>query len=79
MTKPTVGQSSMNSLIERMASEAGLKYSPEQAEAVERLVKISAAFCIDQCGGKGVCVGSTSVKNKILTAFDMHRPTERTL
>jgi hypothetical protein len=69
----------MNSLIERMASEAGLKYSPEQAEAVERLVKISAAFCIDQCGGKGVCVGSTLVKNKILTAFDMHRPTERTL
>ena len=69
----------MNALIERMISEAGLKYSPEQAEAVERLVKISAAFCIDQCGGKGVCVGSTLVKNKILTAFDMHRPTERTL
>ena len=69
----------MNALIERMASEAGLKYTAEQAEAVERLVKISAAFCIDQCGGKGVCVGSTLVKNKILTAFDMHRPTERTL
>jgi hypothetical protein len=68
----------MNSLIERMASEAGLKYSPEQAEAVERLVRISAAFCIDQCGGRGVCVGSTLVKNKILTAFDMNRPPERT-
>ena len=68
----------MNSLIERMASEAGLKYSPEQAEAVERLVRITATFCIDQCGGKGVCVGSTLVKNKILTAFDMNRPPERT-
>ena len=68
----------MNSLIERMASEAGLKYSPEQAEAVERLVRITAAFCIDQCGGRGVCVGSTMVKNKILTAFDMNRPPERT-
>ena len=68
----------MNSLIERMASEAGLKYSPEQAEAVERLARIAAAFCIDQCGGRGVCVGSTMVKNKILTAFDMNRPPERT-
>ena len=68
----------MNSLIERMASEAGLKYSPEQAEAVERLVRITATFCIDQCGGRGVCVGSTLVKNKILTAFDMNRPPERT-
>ena len=69
----------MNSLIERMASEAGLKYSPEQAEAVERLVRIAAAFCIDQCGGKGVCVGSTMVKHKILTAFDMHKPPERNI
>jgi hypothetical protein len=69
----------MNSLIERMASEAGLKYSPEQAEAVERLARIAAAFCIDQCGGRGVCVGSTMVKNKILTAFDMHRPPERNI
>ena len=69
----------MNPLIERMASEAGLKYTPEQAEAVERLVRISAAFCIDQCGGRGVCVGSTMVKNKILTAFDMHRPPERNI
>jgi hypothetical protein len=69
----------MNSLIERMASEAGLKYSSDQAEAVERLVRIAAAFCIDQCGGQGVCVGSTLVKNKILTAFEMTRPTERTL
>ena len=68
----------MNSLIERMASEAGLKYSSEQAEAVERLVRITAAFCIDQCGGKGVCIGSTLVKNKILTAVDMNRPPERT-
>ena len=68
----------MNPLIERMASEAGLKYSPEQAEAVERLVRITATFCIDQCGGRGVCVGSTLVKNKILTAFDMNRPPERT-
>jgi len=69
----------MNSLIERMASEAGLKYSPEQAEAVERLARIAAAYCIDQCGGRGVCVGSTMVKNKILTAFDMHRPPERNI
>ena len=69
----------MNSLIERMASEAGLKYTPEQAEAVERLARIAAAFCIDQCGGRGVCVGSTMVKNKILTAFDMHRPPERNI
>ena len=69
----------MNSLIERMASEAGLKYTPEQAEAVERLARIAAAFCIDQCGGRGVCVGSTMVKNKILTAFDMHRPQERNI
>jgi hypothetical protein len=69
----------MNPLIERMASEAGLKYSSEQAEAVERLVRISAAFCIDQCGGRGVCVGSTMVKNKILTAFDMHKPPERNI
>jgi hypothetical protein len=69
----------MNALIERMISEAGLKYSPEQAEAVERLVRITATFCIDQCGGKGVCVGSTLVKNKILTAFEMNRPPERTL
>ena len=68
----------MNSLIERMASEAGLKYSPEQAEAVERLVRVAAAFCIDQCGGRGVCVGSTMVKNKILTALDMNLPPERT-
>ena len=68
----------MNSLIERMASEAGLKYSPEQTEAVERLVRIAAAFCIDQCGGKGVCVGSTLVKNKILTALEMTTPPERT-
>ena len=68
----------MNPLIERMASEAGLKYSPEQTEAVERLARIAAAFCIDQCGGRGVCVGSTLVKNKILTAFDMNRPPERT-
>ena len=68
----------MNSLIERMASEAGLKYSPEQAEALERLVRITAAFCIDQCGGKGVCVGSTLVKNKILTALEMNKPPERT-
>ena len=68
----------MNSLIERMASEAGLKYTAEQAEAVERLVKISAAFCIDQCGGKGVCVGSTLVKNKILAAFDINSSLERT-
>lgn len=67
----------MNALIERMASEAGLKYTPDQAEAVERLVKISAAFCIDQCGGRGVCVGSTLVKNKILTALDMKAPPER--
>jgi hypothetical protein len=64
----------MNSLIERMASEAGLKYTAEQAEAVERLARIAAAFCIDQCGGKGVCVGSTLVKNKILTAFEMNKP-----
>ena len=69
----------MNPLIERMASEAGLKYSPEQAEAVERLVRIAAALCIDQCGGRGVCVGSTMVKNKNLTAFDMNRPPERTI
>jgi len=69
----------MNSLIERMASEAGLKYTPEQAEAVERLARIAAAFCIDQCGGRGVCVGSTMVKSKILTAFDMHRPPERNI
>jgi hypothetical protein len=69
----------MNSLIERMASEAGLKYTAEQAEAVERLVRITAAFCIDQCGGKGVCVGSKLVKGKIFTAFEMTRPTERTL
>lgn len=69
----------MNSLVERMASEAGLKYTAEQAEAVERLVRIAAAFCIDQCGGKGVCVGSTLVKNKILTALDMNRPPERTI
>ncbi len=69
----------MNPLIERMASEAGLKYTPEQAEAVERLARIAAAFCIDQCGGRGVCVGSTMVKNKILTAFDMHRPPERNI
>jgi len=68
----------MNSLIERMASEAGLKYSPEQAEAVERLVRITATFCIDQCGGRGVCVGSTLVKNKILTALEMNKPPERT-
>lgn len=68
----------MNSLIERMASEAGLKYTPEQAEAVERLVRITATFCINQCGGKGVCVGSTLVKNKVLTALDMNRPPERT-
>ena len=68
----------MNSLIERMASEAGLKYTAEQAEAVERLVRIAAAFCIDQCGGKGVCVGSILVKNKILTALEMNRPPERT-
>ena len=67
----------MNALIERMASEAGLKYTPDQAEAVERLVKISAAFCIDQCGGRGVCVGSTLVKNKILTALDMKAPSEK--
>jgi len=46
---------------------------------VERLVRITATFCINQCGGKGVCVGSTLVKNKILTAFDMNRPPERTL
>jgi hypothetical protein len=69
----------MNPLIERMASEAGLKYTPEQAEAVERLARIAAAFCIDQCGGRGVCVGSTMVKNKILTAFDMHKPPERNI
>jgi hypothetical protein len=69
----------MNPLIERMSSEAGLKYSPEQTEAVERLVRIAAAFCIDQCGGRGVCVGSTMVKNKILTAFDMHKPPERNI
>ena len=68
----------MNPLIERMASEAGLKYSPEQAEAVERLVRIAATFCINQCGGRGVCVGSTLVKNKILAAFDMNKPPERT-
>lgn len=68
----------MNSLIERMASEAGLKYTPEQAEAVERLVRITATFCINQCGGKGVCVGSILVKNKIFTALDMNRPSERT-
>ena len=69
----------MHPLIERMSSEAGLKYSPEQADAVERLVRVAAAFCIDQCGGRGVCVGSTLVKHKILTAFDMTRPPERTL
>ena len=69
----------MNSLIERMASEAGLKYTAEQAEAVERLVRIAAAFCIDQCGGKGVCVGSTLVKNKIHKAFEMNRLPERTI
>ncbi len=69
----------MNALIERMASEAGLKYTPDQAEAVERLARIAAAFCINQCGGKGVCVGSTMVKNKILTAFDMHKPPERNI
>ena len=34
----------MNSVIERMASEAGLKYSPDQTEAVERLARIAAAF-----------------------------------
>lgn len=64
----------MNALIERMASEAGLKYTPDQAEAVERLARIAAAFCINQCGGQGVCVGSTLVKNKILTAFEMNKP-----
>lgn len=69
----------MTPLIERMASEAGLKYSPEQAEAVERLVRISAAYCIDQCGGRGVCVGAASVKSKILTALDMHKPPERNI
>jgi hypothetical protein len=69
----------MNALIERMASEAGLKHSPEQSEAVERLVRIAAAYCIDQCGGKGVCVGSTMVKHKILTAFDMTQSPDRTL
>jgi len=68
----------MNALIERMASEAGLKYSLEQTEAVERLVRTAAAFCIDQCGGKGVCIGSTLVKNKILTALEMNKPPERT-
>ena len=69
----------MNSLIERMASEAGLKYTAEQAESVERLVRIAAAFCIDQCGGKGVCIGSTLVKHKILTALEMNRPPERNI
>ena len=63
----------MNALIERMASEAGLKYTPDQAESVERLVSIVAAFCINQCGGQGVCVGSTLVKNKILTALEMNK------
>jgi hypothetical protein len=63
----------MNALIERMASEAGLKYTPDQAEAVERLVRIAAAFCIDQCGGKGVCVGSALVKHKIHKAFEMNK------
>ena len=69
----------MNSLIERMASEAGLKYTAEQAEAVERLVRITAAFCIDQCGGKGVCVGSKLVKHKIFTALDMKPSTDRNI
>ena len=64
----------MNALIERMASEAGLKYTPDQTEAVERLARIAATFCINQCGGQGVCVGSTLVKNKILTAFEMNKP-----
>jgi UDP-N-acetylenolpyruvoylglucosamine reductase len=63
----------MNALIERMASEAGLKYTPDQADAVERLARIAAAFCIDQCGGKGVCVGSALVKHKIHKAFEMNR------
>ncbi len=63
----------MNALIERMASEAGLKYTPDQAEAVERLARIAAAFCINQCGGKGVCVGSALVKHKIHKAFEMNR------
>ena len=67
----------MNSLIERMASEAGLTYTPEQAEAVERLVRITAQFCIDQCGGKGVCVGSGLVKNKIVTVLGMNAPREK--
>jgi hypothetical protein len=65
----------MNALIERMASEAGLKYTPDQVEAVERLARIAAAFCINQCGGKGVCVGSTLVKHKIHKAFEMERDT----
>ena len=64
----------MNALIERMASEDGLKYTPDQADAVERLARIAAAFCIDQCGGKGVCVGSALVKHKIHKAFEMNKP-----
>jgi UDP-N-acetylenolpyruvoylglucosamine reductase len=64
----------MNALIERMASEAELKYTPDQADAVERLARIAAAFCIDQCGGKGVCVGSALVKHKIHKAFEMNKP-----
>ncbi len=63
----------MNALIERMASAAGLKYTPDQAEAVDRLARIAAAFCINQCGGKGVCVGSALVKHKIHKAFEMNR------
>ena len=63
----------MNALIERMASEAGLKYTPDQTEAVERLARIAAAFCINQCGGKGVCVGSALVKDKIHKAFEMNK------
>ena len=62
----------MNKRIEHLATQAGLKLDELPDEVylpLEQFAQLVAQDCIDQCGGKGTCIGAGMVKKKITELY----------
>jgi len=64
----------MNKRIEYLARQSGLKLDDLPDEVylpLEEFAKSIVKDCVDQCGGKGACIGSSLVKNKIFELYNI--------
>jgi hypothetical protein len=64
----------MNDHIRQLAIRAGMLPDQHQADRLAAFARLVVQDCIDQCGGRTVCVGAGLTQSRLRNLYDIPVP-----